>query len=214
MDRQLAERMVGAACLLAVLVLVVPAILDGNPDSGATITHPSVEESVGLRTRTIRLDRAQRDPSVPGVGQVPAGPEPSTQPQPQPQPQPQLQPPPESPSESEPSPESAPPSASSGVPAPTPVSAATPVRSLAQEVPVASGNWFVQVGSFSKRENADRLAGELQRKGFTTSVLGGGGSSGALFRVRAGPEVDRTAAEALAGRLATAGFPGGRIGRQ
>ena len=30
MDRQLAERMVGAACLLAVLVLVVPAILDGS----------------------------------------------------------------------------------------------------------------------------------------------------------------------------------------
>jgi cell division septation protein DedD len=34
MDRQLAERMVGAACLLAVLVLVVPSILDGNQEPG------------------------------------------------------------------------------------------------------------------------------------------------------------------------------------
>ena len=65
MDRQLAERMVGAACLLAVLVLIVPAILDGNPDSGATITHPAVEEELALRTHTLRLDPAARAPPLP-----------------------------------------------------------------------------------------------------------------------------------------------------
>jgi cell division septation protein DedD len=72
----------------------------------------------------------------------------------------------------------------------------------------------VQLGSFSKRDNAERLAGDLKRKGFSSAVLGGGGSSGSLFRVRAGPVGDKAAAEALAARLAAAGFGGGRVGRK
>ncbi len=206
MDRQLAERMVGAACLLAVLVLVVPAILDGNPDSGATITHSSVDESLGLRAHTIRLDRADRD------SQVPVSPESATQVEPQPQPQPGPEPEPEPENGSAPS--AAPPVAASAGPAPIPVPVREPVRPLAQEALPGRGDWFVQLGSFSRQDNADRLATELQDKGFGASVLAGGGASGTLFRVRAGPEVDRAAAEALAGRLAAAGFTGGRIGKQ
>ncbi|MDP2322961.1 MAG: SPOR domain-containing protein, partial [Gammaproteobacteria bacterium] len=78
----------------------------------------------------------------------------------------------------------------------------------------AGRDWIVQLGSFSQRANADRLAADLKRKGFNASVQGGGGTSGNLFRVRAGPVADRPAAEALAGRLAAAGFKGGRVGRQ
>ena len=204
MDRQLAERMVGAACLLAVLVLVVPAILDGNPDSGATITHPSVDEPLGLRAHTIRLDRADRNPPVP------VSPESSARPEPQPEPQPEP--------ESRSAPSAAPPAAASGgpalIPAPVREPVREPVRSLAQEALAGRGNWFVQLGSFSRQDNADRLAAEVQGKGFGASVLAGGGASGTLFRVRAGPEVDRAAAEVLAGRLAAAGFTGGRIGKQ
>lgn len=196
MDRQLAERMVGAACLLAVLVLVVPAILDGNPDSGATITHPAVEESLDLRTHTIRLDGAERAPPVPTPRQVAPIPESAVQ------------------SEPVPPPSADPPAASSSSQALEPVPAREPVRPLAQEALAGSGDWVVQLGSFSRRDNADRLAAELQRKGFSVSVQGGGGSSGTLFRVLAGPGANRAAAEALAGRLAAAGFTGGRVGRQ
>jgi DedD protein len=201
MDRQLAERMVGAACLLAVLVLVVPVILDGDPDSGATMTHPPLDESTGLRTHTIRLDSAAREPPVPTAGQVAISPEPSPRSAPEPVAVPEPKP--------EPVPEP--------VPEPEPMPALPvrePVRSLAQEAQAASGEWFVQLGSFSRRENSDRLAAQLQGKGFSASVLGGGGASGTLFRVRAGPEGDRAAAEALAERLAAAGFTGGRVGRQ
>ncbi len=194
MDRQLAERMVGAACLLAVLVLVIPAILDGDPDSGATITHPPEEEALNLRTHTLRLDSAEREPPVPTPRQVIPIPETSAQ--------------------SAPAPPADPPAASSGSQALEPVPAPDPVRSLAQEPLAGSGDWFVQLGSFSRRDNADRLGADLQRKGFAASVQGGGGSSGSLFRVRAGPAPDRAAAEALAGRLAAAGFRGGRVGRQ
>jgi DedD protein len=76
------------------------------------------------------------------------------------------------------------------------------------------GDWIVQLGSFSSRANADRLAADVKRKGFSVSVQGGGGSSGTLFRVRAGPEPDKAGAEALAVRLAEAGFKGGRVGRR
>ena len=182
MDRQLAERMVGAACLLAVLVLVVPAILDGNPDSGATITHPAVEEELDLRTHTIRLDGAEREPPVPTPRQVQvtSGSVPCA------------------------APETARPVAhararltASQPPIkprrlrsrdPWPPMRRTPVPLPPAKAPATGGDWIVQLGSFSQRDNADRLAADLQSKGFSVSVQGGGGASGTLFRVRAGPE--------------------------
>jgi DedD protein len=98
-----------------------------------------------------------------------------------------------------------------------------PIRDLSLE-PVApvetaptrvdGGDWIVQLGSFSQRANADRLAADLKRKGFSVSVQSGGGTSGTLFRVRAGPVADRPAAETLVTRLSAAGFKGGRVGRQ
>ena len=220
MDRQLAERMVGAACLLAVLVLVVPAILDGNPESGATITHPSVvpsaansaaplgsqtadgatDESLNLRTHTIRLDGPEREPPVPTSRQLNLPPAASLAP--------------ESETVAEPP--------DSGEPAT--IKPATPTRDAAAadaRAPVVatgtgggSGDWIVQLGSFSQRGNADRLASDLQSSGFSASVKGGGGTTGTLFRVRAGPAADRAAAEELAARLAAAGFKGGRVGRE
>jgi DedD protein len=218
MDRQLAERMVGAACLLAVLVLVVPAILDGNPESDATITHPSIVpsaatssaplgsqtadgaagESVNLRTHTIRLDGPGREPPVPTPRQV------------------------NLPLAASPAPEPEPVTTPSDLREPATIKAATPAPdALAADprTPVVatgsgSGNWIVQLGSFSQRGNADRLASDVQNSGFSASVRGGGGASGNLFRVRAGPAADRVGAEELAARLAAAGFKGGRVGRE
>ena len=225
MDRQLAERMVGAACLLAVLVLVVPAILDGNPDSGATITHPSIgpsagpsaaptanlsadqsaarsaEESLDLRTHTIRLDGPGREPPVPTPRSLNLPPPASVPPEPK--------------SVTE-RPESRPVSAIKP-PAPAPDTAtALPLAppDIAAGKGRGTGNWIVQLGSFSQRGNADRLAAELESGGFSAAVKGGGGASGTLYRVRAGPATDRNAAEALAARLAAAGFKGGRVGRE
>lgn len=216
MDRQLAERMVGAACLLAVLVLVVPAILDGNPDSGATITHPAVEEELDLRTHTIRLDGAEREPPVPTPLQAQAARELPADPEPQPA----------APADTAPVPEPAPEPAETGAarespaapPVVTPPATARPEPAPAGASALSpaggTGDWIVQLGSFSSRANADRLASEVRGKGFSVSVQGGGGTSGNLFRVRAGPEPDKSAAEALAARLAAAGFKGGRVGRK
>jgi DedD protein len=214
MDRQLAQRMVGAACLLAVLVLVVPAILDGNPDSDAVISQPVDDDSLDLRTHTIHLDGEEREPPVPTPVQAP--PADASAP-----------PAPDVPEAEPPAPASPPATAvavTPGKPAATVPPAGpkpAPVRDLSQEpvkpaapAPAKAGDWIVQLGSFSQRANADRLAADLERKGFSASVEQGGGPSGKLFRVRAGPVADRAAAEALAGRLKSAGFRDGRVGRQ
>lgn len=215
MDRQLAERMVGAACILAVLVLVVPVILDGNPDSGATITHPAVDNELDLRTHTIRLDGADREPPVPMLRQAPAGTgsaqsavEESV---PAPPADARQDPIDEAAAQRAPS-EIAPAAVETTVAAPAPPVAA-PVSPAPARNTEGAGDWFVQLGSFSQRDNADRLAADLKSKGFSVSVLGGGGASGKLFRVRAGPVADRLAAGALAERLARAGFKGGHVGR-
>ena len=216
MDRQLAERMVGAACLLAVLVLVVPAILDGNPDSGATITHPSIgpgagpspvpvadtspEESLDLRTHTIRLDGPEREPPVPTPRLLNTPPPVSAAPEAKPVSEP---------------PNTLPASViKSEAPASEAAAAEPPKRVVAAGESGGTGDWIVQLGSFSQRGNADRLAAELESGGFSASVKGGGGVSGTLYRVRAGPATHRIAAEALAARLAAAGFKGGRVGRE
>ena len=219
MDRQLAERMVGAACLLAVLVLVVPAILDGNPDSDSTLTHSAAEEELDLRTHTIRLDGSDREPPVPTPVQAAAAPKPMPEPAPGPTPEPDSPPAVPTAADVETG-DSAP--ATAQPPMPAPAAARAPAAEAAAAEPVArdgnatggTGDWLVQLGSFSSRANADRLAADVRRKGFNVSVAGGGGTSGNLFRVRAGPEPDKAGAEALAARLAAAGFKGGRIGRK
>lgn len=69
MERQLLERMIGAAILLVALVVIVPAVLDGRPDADdaspadATVADASVPEAP-MRQVTIRPDRPADSPPV------------------------------------------------------------------------------------------------------------------------------------------------------
>jgi DedD protein len=94
--------------------------------------------------------------------------------------------------------------------APEPEPVAAPVPSppprepdLMSPGPVAQtlSAWVVQVGSFSKEENAVALRDRLQVLGHSAFVerVQQGGSD--IFRVRVGPEVDRGAAESLRDRV-------------
>lgn len=88
-----------------------------------------------------------------------------------------------------------------------------PARAPANATPAAprttaAGSWWVQVGSFSSQDNAQRLARELRSKGFTVQVSQVTSAGAQLHRVRVGPEADRTAATALRDRLAAAGTRG------
>lgn len=83
-------------------------------------------------------------------------------------------------------------------PAPTTVPAATSATTKPVPAPAANG-WFLQVGAYRSRENADRQAQQLSASGFAASVappLAGG-----LFRVRVGPFAERAEAVRVQGRL-------------
>jgi len=65
--------------------------------------------------------------------------------------------------------------------------------------------WAVQVGSFGSRDNADRLARQLKLEGYAAFVSQSASGGRKWYRVRVGPERDRTAAAAVAARLRAAG---------
>jgi cell division septation protein DedD len=71
-----------------------------------------------------------------------------------------------------------------------------------------AGGWMVQLGSFASRQNADRLARSLEGRGFHMSVSPARAGARVLWRVRAGPARDRTAAQHLAARLRALGHRG------
>ncbi|MEM7805269.1 MAG: SPOR domain-containing protein [Pseudomonadota bacterium] len=76
-----------------------------------------------------------------------------------------------------------------------------------QTAPAASDGqlWAVQVGSFSNRDNAQRLASELRGRGllaFLSQVESGGRT---LHRVRVGPQASRAEASAVAAELTASG---------
>jgi DedD protein len=80
-------------------------------------------------------------------------------------------------------------------PAPQPVT--TPQNLSAS----TTGMWAVQLGSYSNKENAERLAAELRKQGYAAFLSQFQTSSGQLHRVRIGPQKDRASAEAMAARL-------------
>ena len=88
--------------------------------------------------------------------------------------------------------------------------AKSPAHPLVREAgsSASSGGWVVQLGSFASRQNADRLARSLERRGFRMSVSPGRAGSRVLWRVRAGPAHDRPGAQRLAARLQALGHRG------
>jgi DedD protein len=188
MERALKERIIGAAVLVLVVVLVVPVFLDGPPEQGAVVSErvplPGQSEQ---ETKTVVLDRDRSSP-VPANG---SSDRPATTPRPQPAPA-------QSAAQPDPDPEPA---------------AAQPVQKpAAEEVapqPAAdessTGMWAVQLGSFGNADNAERLAADLRSEGHAAFLSQVSTSAGQRHRVRIGPQKDRAAAEAVAAKLREAG---------
>ena len=62
--------------------------------------------------------------------------------------------------------------------------------------------WVVQVGSFSKRNNADVLTDKLRAAGYTAFVDQTSSDSESMYRVKVGPLLTRDKAETLRDKLA------------
>lgn len=57
--------------------------------------------------------------------------------------------------------------------------------------------WVVQVGSFSRKSNAEKLRDKLRKMGMASFVASGQSKGKAIYRVRVGPEIDRADAEKI-----------------
>ena len=67
--------------------------------------------------------------------------------------------------------------------------------------PDRAGAWAVQLGAFKTQEDANKLRGRLQGAGFVAFVDKIDASGQTMWRVRAGPETERTAALGLRDRI-------------
>jgi DedD protein len=187
MEESLKARLIGAAVLVTLAVLLIPELLSGRKPA-----EPVAEEATsprGTRTFTIELGQASGQatrspvtaaapavtaaepprarPAAEPVTTAPAAPEPGTVAGPQPPPAEQ--------------------------PAPSAVAPA--------------GGWAVQVGAFGSAETARRLVGELNGAGYSAFVSPVNRGGKTLYRVRVGPQGDRAGAEQLAPRLKARGLP-------
>lgn len=73
-----------------------------------------------------------------------------------------------------------------------------------EPAPVQPGTrlFYIQVGAYSKRANAQKMADELKQLGYPAIVLDPSSGSRSLFRVRVGGYESRDKAEAVVGKLA------------
>lgn len=194
MDQHLKERLVGAAVLVALGMLVIPSLLDGPPPDQPVrvgLELPTPEDA--RSAHTIRLDVPPARPATPGSGSIVRPSEPEEEPNRRP------------PADAGTPPADEAKTAPAEKPAALPPAPPTPATT--EETP-PQGGWGVQVGSFSNADNARKLARELRGEGYEVSVsrVDAGGQTMHRVRVRAGS--DRESAEAMAARLRDGGYPG------
>ena len=214
MDNALRARLIGAAVLVALAVLLIPELLSGRkPDkSGDEV----VAAAPGTRTFTIELAGSGQDPAsaAGSVAGSTAGAAPDRAVAPASAPQsattdatpalpadgkPADPAPGRDAGASPPAPQRPAPEAKADLPAPA-------ARSDAA-ASTAQGGWAVQVGAFSTAASADKLATELKSAGYRAYVSPVSKSGKTLQRVRVGPEADRSRAEDIAAKLKARGLP-------
>jgi DedD protein len=223
MDRQLLERMIGAGVLIVALVLIVPAILDGqlDDDPGAD----SVTESGGgasseltepTRTHTMLLDRQpDRPPVAREKTESPVTDAEQSEPQAEVTASATVTPLPQV-SKPKPTKQDAKPATANASTDVTPIAQTTKSAKLAAADPpsapsrqsVPGSGWAVQLGSFGDKQNAERLAAAVSQNGFPAYLMSLEQSGKTLYRVRVGPRDSRAQASELAERLAKAGYKG------
>jgi len=178
MERALKERIIGAIVLVIFVVLVVPIFLDGPPEDGEIVSERILlpgQKDQDIKTVVLERGRSEPIPVASSTKDVPAEPK-VTQATPEPVPQQQ------SVREEQ---------------APAPQPQTEPAKPAAS----TTGMWAVQLGSFSNKENAEKLAADLRKQGYAAFLSQLQTSSGQLHRVRIGPQKDRASAEAMAARL-------------
>jgi len=210
-DRQLQERLTGAAILALLAAIFIPLILDEPvtelPPAEPPPPPPAVDfdpvfqpakdaaEEVAGEAGTAPLKGVVLD----GLPEAPSAPPPADVKSPSPPPAAATEPPPTAVKPS------SPPPAAATEPPPTAVKPSAPLSSAAAEppplAPAAAGEgaeapddgdaWVVQMGSFARQNNADALRDRLRKAGYRAFVSRHDGGGKAVYRVQVGPELSR-----------------------
>jgi len=211
MDQGLKERLVGAAVLVAIAVWLIPWVLDG-PEAGvetaaSSLQLPAAEEPMPMRTQTLRLGDSP-EPSVevaaipPATATTPAAGATAE---------------PEGAAAEDPAPDeestvvAAAGGAERGAPVATPPTPTPPPTTPPKPAAAATGDWVVQLGSFSEEANARRIAQQAGTYGYKAEVSSSRRDGRTLYRVRVGPQATRAAADAAASALRAHGLKDARV---
>jgi DedD protein len=224
MDSRAKQRITGAVILVAAVVLLVPELLTGPGDrSRADSETASTSDEAGLRSYTIDIDAptstAPTAPAPQTAVELPTPPAatpmavPGEEAVPEPAPRDAVSAQPDAALPMATAPDPASVTAQPPV-APRPMTPASTPAPRGEPTPMATppstraGAFAVQLGSFSSRDNANRLVREMTAKGFAAFVAPITSNGRELYRVRVGPARDRAAAEALATQLRRIGQTG------
>lgn len=181
MDDALKKRLLGAAVLVSLAVIFVPMLLEDEP---------VIETGIYKTNIPGQPDKPFPPSALPGEQQVLSLP-----------PEERVKPlvAPEAPIESKPAvqPVEQTPEQESVVKAGKPASQPKPLA----KPRVGLSAWVIQVGSFSRKQNADALVESLRKEKFSAFIEQTELNSKTLYRVRVGPEISRDKAEQMLARL-------------
>ncbi len=206
MEFPLKQRLIGAAVIIALAVVIIPMLLNGSGHKGVEQIPPPPQPDATAHSGAVREEPVPLPPADSSGRVVDAAPDAGSAPSAAPSPDSTVQAPPAvAPEPSAPA-AAAEPSEPAAAPQPAPSAPAPEVAKAAPAKPAASTEpeaWVVQVGSFSEESKATALRDRLRKDKFNAFVERyTGADHRTMFRVRVGPELERARADALQKRLA------------
>lgn len=183
MEPGLKQRLVGAAVLVILAVIFIPMLLNTSveekqvmgrnniPPQPADMPAPPAED---FSSRIVPLEHPPEQAATAEPAETTTKPAPAVE---------------------------GAPSASGAAPVPVPAPHEPVVENKDHVASVGVTAWVVQLGSFSSEEKAEMLNQKLRKAGFKAFVEPLKQNNGVLYRVRIGPELKRSDADAINDRL-------------
>lgn len=178
MDERLKQRIIGAVVLIVAAVVFLPMLLSGQDET--VQVEVEVPEAPLLDREPIAPVEPAELPPAPTVAAMPETLEPApapVEPGATPEPAPVVEPAPE-------------PETVTAAPEPAP-----------EPAPAATGDWVIQLGSFSSAANAEGLSQTLRTQGYNAYTHAVTVQGNAITRVYVGPLASREAANRLRDEL-------------
>ncbi|HEX5047000.1 MAG TPA: SPOR domain-containing protein [Gammaproteobacteria bacterium] len=212
------ERLIGAAVLVLIGVLVIPWILDGRGSqqetSATALRLPAPDEPVPVRTETIRVGgqpeaAPQATGSAPVADSIAERQVATAAVAREQEPAPAASPPPAAALSAAAPPRTVADEPAASTPSRAVPPAATPPKPAATAStarPPAKGGWTVQLGSFGDEDNARKLAQRASTYGYKATVSAHKSGGRVMYRVRVGSYDNRAEAGATASGLSAHGI--------